>query len=185
MGGTKEEYYKNLQFQKASKDLLEVTFFVYFTPEGNFSIFDQNKVYSDLCKLVSKTLASYGIKHKDLGPVGGLGGGAETFIDIIRMLWDFKALIPALIALYRYSKRLLQKYFNARTDTQWPHILVNFSIGTDAQVNRLSSSDLQYILSPKLSNLLQVSESVAKEIREKYKYMQVDYSANANINSKK
>lgn len=183
MGGGKELFEANKQEEKLSKELDIVSFYVYFPNKGNLLLFDLDKLYKKLTKTISKKLQDYGLQSKEIQVEGG-GGGFETILEIIKSFWENKDILAFLTSIVKLIKSVHSLWLRKSIDNLKPYIDIHFFIEADCKVDKITSSELNYIVSRRLANLLVVSGSVLDNLQANFGGFCFTISVEAKVNSK-
>lgn len=183
MGGGKELYESNIQQEKLNKELDTISFYVYFPNKGNLLLFDLDKLYKKLTKTISKRLQDYGLFSKEIQVEGG-GGGFETILEILKSFWENKDILTFIMSIGNFIKNVHSLWVRRNIDNLKPYIDIHFFIEADCEVNKIKPSELNYIISRRLANLLVVSSGVLDNLQASFGGFCFTVSVEAKVNSK-
>ncbi len=181
MGGGQEEFNKSQQFYKTCDELDNVKYFVHFPNNNNLEIFNTAKLHDALTKQVDLRLDAYSIRHTKLDVSGGGGGGFETFLEILKALWDNKQILVFVVSIGTFIHRILNSYINNINLPLKPRVLLAFVIESQSNISKIDKKTLHYLISNRISNLLNVANSISESLSEDLKAIRFDISVEAQI----
>ncbi|HEY4963572.1 MAG TPA: hypothetical protein VIH90_02640 [Candidatus Saccharimonadales bacterium] len=131
----------------------------------NHALIDRWDLDARLTKETVASLKASGLKVRAGNTKTQLGGGWDSIWGAIRVLWDLKDYIGALVALVQVPIKLYRLHLHNATTQQLPTVNVHLTIGGDGEIDPSNSYD---DLSKRLAVLCQAAHTEAKRLQTKY-----------------
>lgn len=150
---------------------------------GNNYLFDRAAINKIISKDVSAYMDKYGLKYEIL-PLGGKGGGGgifRLFGEGLKIAWDNREYIEAILALIKIAikiPRFIYFLLNQTSFTEKPRVDINLGIELKDEVSAWERNMpfLNMYLAKKMLSLKQISDDLYDYLSDKYTLFKFDRS---------
>lgn len=153
------------------RDINTIHCYVDLSQDGNNAMFNREVVHEKFSKEVGSCLKKYGLEYK-IEPLGEMGGGAETLLEVLKFAWENKGLVGVVIVLIKMIldiPQYINRRLNTRISLQKPKVLIHLGLETKQDC-------VDENLGLRLTNLKLLNDEICNKLADKYPVFKFDQS---------